>query len=38
MTKCKAAILKLSAPAIITSRKMIERYDAIFDQSNRANL
>ena len=36
--KTQAAILKFSAPAIITSREMIERYDAIFDQSERANL
>ena len=34
-TKCKAAILKFCAPAIITSRwVIIARYNAIFDQSN----
>ena len=36
LAKCKAAILKSSALAIITSRKVITaRYNAILDQSER---
>ena len=39
MTKCEAAILKFSAPAIITSRHIItDKYDAILDQSERVTL